>query len=374
MNLFPFSYRITAGGDIMSGILFDTPKFCCTNKNNPKCKRFYQSLKKTGIYQCPYGFGVEVLDWAGKNIIFTCLNVEKISDRNSIRKHLKTSEFYPRISTLDYQRYKDSFTSIISENKNAFDLSVNNTIETEKLKEKKELLENTIHEIRKLNTQLKGVTSKLTAALSNIRNLTDYIESLNLDVYSISNLMTIRLDTYDLEVNPELNLDAGKKPIAIYKKIEKVYKCLRGDIQKKNLNVKLEGQSHNSFNANNLIEIAFFIILDNAIKYSPKGKDIIITFNEKEDSLQLKFNNFGLRPSDEEKKLLFNRGQRGKIAIEQDIEGRGLGLYLLHQICASNNVELKLDIGTENYYENGIRYSPFIVKLFFRKMIIPYEE
>ena len=61
MNLFPFSYRITAGGDIMSGILFDTPKFCCTNKNNPKCKRFYQSLKKTGIYQCPYGFGVEVL-------------------------------------------------------------------------------------------------------------------------------------------------------------------------------------------------------------------------------------------------------------------------------------------------------------------------
>lgn len=75
-----------------------------------------------------------------------------------------------------------------------------------------------IHEIRKLNTQLKGVTSKLTAALSNIRNRTDYIESLNLDVYSISNLMTIRLDTYDLEVNPELNLDAGKKPIAIYKK------------------------------------------------------------------------------------------------------------------------------------------------------------
>ena len=46
--------------------------------------------------------------------------------------------------------------------------------------------------------------------------------------------------------------------------------------------------------------------------------------------MQLKFNNFGLRPSDEEKKLLFNRGQRGKIAIEQDIEGRGLEIGRAH--------------------------------------------
>ena len=370
MNLFPFSYRITAGGDLMTGILFETPKFCCANKNNPKCRRFYQGLKNVGVYKCPYGFGVEVLDWAGKNIIFTCLNVEKISDQNSIRKYLKSSEFYPRISLQEYQRYKDSFISIIDENKHSFDISVNNTIETEKLKETKELLENTIHEIRKLNTQLKSVTTKLTASLSSLRNRTDHIESLNLDVYSIANLMTIRLDTYDLEVNPKLNLETEKKPIAIYKKIEKVYKCLRGEIQKKNMNIKLEGQSHNLFNANNLIEIAFFIILDNAIKYSPKNKDIVISFAEVEDQLQIQFKNMGLRPLDEEKKSLFNRGQRGKIAIDQDIEGRGLGLYLLHQICASNDVELSLEIGTDNYYENGLRYSPFIIKLYFYNMII----
>ena len=182
--------------------------------------------------------------------------------------------------------------------------------------------------------------------------------------------MTIRLDTYDLEVNPKLNLETGKKPIAIYKKIEKVYKCLRGESQKKNLNIKLEGQSHNLFNANNLIEIAFFIILDNAIKYSPKNRDIVISFAEVEDQLQIQFKNIGLRPSDEEKKSLFNRGQRGKIAIEQDIEGRGLGLYLLHQICASNNVELSLEIGSDNYYENGLRYSPFIIQLYFYNMSI----
>ena len=370
MNLFPFSYRITAGGDLMTGILFKTPKYCCSYINNSKCRRFYQGLKTLGVYKCPYGFGVEVLDWAGKNIIFTCLNVEKISDHNLIRKHLKSSEFYPRISLLEYNRYKESFISIINENKHSFDISVNNTIETEKIKETKELLENTIHEIRKLNTQLKSVTTKLTGALSNLKNRTDYIEALNLDVYSIANLMTIRLDTYDLEVNPKLNLETGKKPIAIYKKIEKVYKCLRGESQKKNLNIKLEGQSHNLFNANNLIEIAFFIILDNAIKYSPKNRDIVISFAEVEDQLQIQFKNIGLRPSDEEKKSLFNRGQRGKIAIEQDIEGRGLGLYLLHQICASNNVELSLEIGSDNYYENGLRYSPFIIQLYFYNMSI----
>lgn len=57
--------------------------------------------------------------------------------------------------------------------------------------------------------------------------------------------MTIRLDTYDLEVNPKLNLETDKNPLP-YIKIEKVYKCLRGKF-KKNLNIKLEGQSHNLF-------------------------------------------------------------------------------------------------------------------------------
>lgn len=176
MNLFPFSYRITAGGDLMTGILFTTPQFCCSNKNNPKCKRFYRGLKNIGTYKCPYGFGVEVLDWAGENIIFTCLNVEKISEQKSIRKHLKSSEFYPRISLQEYSRYKKCFLSIIQENKQFFDSSINRTIETEKLKETKELLENTIHEIRKLNTQLKSTTTKLTTALYGLRKSTDYIE------------------------------------------------------------------------------------------------------------------------------------------------------------------------------------------------------
>lgn len=370
MNLFPFPYRITAGGDLMTGILFTTPQFCCSNKNNPKCKRFYRGLKNIGTYKCPYGFGVEVLDWAGENIIFTCLNVEKISEQNSIRKHLKSSEFYPRISLQEYSRYKKCFLSIIQENKQFFDSSINQTIETEKLKETKELLENTIHEIRKLNTQLKSTTTKLTTALYGLRKSTDYIESLNLDVYSISNLMTIRLDTYDLEVNPELNLEIEKKPIAIYKKVEKVYKCLRSEIQKKNLTIKLEGQSHNYFNANNLIEIAFFIILDNAIKYSPKNKDIIVSFSEIDNRLQIQFKNTGLRPNDEERKTLFNRGQRSKIAIAQNIEGRGLGLYLLDQICVANNVGLRMEIGSDYYFENGLKYSPFIINLYFNNMII----
>ena len=171
------------------------------------------------------------------------------------------------------------------------------------------MLENTIHEIRKLNTQLKSVTTKLTGALSNLKNRTDYIEALNLDVYSIANLMTIRLDTYDLEVNPKLNLETGKKPIAIYKKIEKVYKCLRGESQKKNLNIKLEGQSHNLFNANNLIEIAFFIILDNAIKYSPDGKRIKVRVERSRDGeyVEVSVEDQGPGIPDKDQKKVFDR-------------------------------------------------------------------
>jgi signal transduction histidine kinase len=241
------------------------------------------------------------------------------------------------------------------------------------LQEQQEILDDTLHEIRKLNSQLKDTTKRLSSALSSIRNPTDQIESLNLDVFSITNLMSIRLDAYDLQVNPELNLDSGKRPIAIYKKVEKVYKCLRSAAQKRGINIRLNGASHNQFNATNAIEIAFFIIIDNAIKYSPTNKEISVNFYERDDTLILNVRNLGIRPAEHERSTLFHRSVRSKHV--ESIEGRGLGLYLLKQICDTNNIKIDLKIENKDlYFENGIAYAPFIVSMEFRNMIIPDEN
>ena len=364
----PYPYKLSSGGELINGAIFNAPKFCIRNKQNPQCKKFYRSLKKRGEYTCPYGFGVNVVDIKGKDVILTCLNVESVSKKKEVQKRLGVAEFIPRLPYDEYKKVLTNFLQTIGET-SILDESYSIERRQAFLQEQQEILDDTLHEIRKLNSQLKETTRRLTSALSYIRNPTEQIESLNLDVYSITNLMSIRLDAYDLQVNPELNLDSGKRPIAIYKKVEKVYKCLRSAAQKRNINIRLNGASHNQFNATNAIEIALFIIIDNAIKYSPNGKEISINFYESDDTLTLNIKNLGICPADHEKATLFHRGVRSKYV--ESIEGRGLGLYLLKQICETNDIKLGVKIDSrEHYFENGIRYAPFTICLEFNHMLI----
>lgn len=372
MILVPFPYKILADGVISPGCIFYIPQFCIDKKDNPKCKEFYHSLKEnSGFHICPYGFAVECTKLGGLNIIFTCLNIEKKVDRKIVRKLNPKVDQTLRITISEYNNLKKNFENFIQENQSYYDFAAKYTQDSSQLKLDRELLDNTIHELRKLNTQLKGVVTKLNQAILQGRNRMEYIETLNLDIYSIANLMSIRLDTYDLEVNPTLNLSLlSKRDIAIYKKIEKVYKCLNTEAKRKNVSILLEGKSYNLYNASNTIEIAFFIVLENAIKYSLNDETITITFKEYEDKLSLIFKNWGIRPGDDEIKKLTDRNYRSRNVIKRNVEeGRGIGLYLLNQICSVNDIQLKIRIGDDNKYRDGYRYSPFLVEMKFEGMI-----
>lgn len=66
-------------------------------------------------------------------------------------------------------------------------------------------------------------------------------------------------------------------------------------------------------------------------------------------------------------KQLTERGFRSKNAKNAKIKGRGLGLFILQQICEVNHVLLNIVVKEDNYYVDGIRYSPFIITLQFRE-------
>lgn len=69
-----------------------------------------------------------------------------------------------------------------------------------------------------MNNQLKSSVELFTNEYSKDKLNFDKINSLCTDIYSIANLLTIRFDTYDLEVNPELNMNAITMEIPIFKK------------------------------------------------------------------------------------------------------------------------------------------------------------
>ena len=153
--------------------------------------------------------------------------------------------------------------------------------EEKTLKQNISLLNETLHEVRKINNQLKSSALQLSNALRSAyidSNNSIEIENIRKNIEANTSLLSIRMDTYDMIFNPDSIKDDMVVPISIYKKIEKVYKCLYAQRKKKDIDVKMDGHTGRVFRLNNTIELAFFIIVDNAIKYSPVNEEVKIEF------------------------------------------------------------------------------------------------
>ena len=234
------------------------------------------------------------------------------------------------------------------------------------------ILDDTLHEIRKINNQIKGNINSLKKAIDG-----QYIEDDNADrfihntlktIEGNATLLSIRMNAYDIMLNPASASKELDMPMVVFSKVEKVYKCLYPSRKEKNLEIILNGKSTSEYRLRNSIELAFFIIIENAIKYSPDGDEINITFEESVNELKVEFHSWGICPGDEEMTRLTERGYRSKnIVNKDDYEGSGLGLYLLKQICEANNVAYILKKKSELKVLSGVEYHPFIVTLTFSK-------
>lgn len=139
----------------------------------------------------------------------------------------------------------------------------------------------------------------------------------------------------------------------------------------------MDGRSYNLYLASSIIEIALFIIIDNAVKYALENTEIRIKFKEEGNKRRVTFYNWGVCPERSEASRLTERGFRSKMIVQskKNYDGRGIGLYILKTICQIVGVKMRIQIGAENKYdESGCKYSPFIVELKFDHMIVPNEE
>lgn len=363
-----FVHKLSASGHLQEGCLYSVPRFCISHHNEKKCKSFYKDLiQKDGICQCPYGFGAEYLLVEGRPIILTCLNVETKTIKKEVLKRLSNNEYSPRLPIHTYENLKEQTIVYVKEDADA----IEKTSQRELFDEKTEIVNNTIHDLRKLSNQLQHTSAKIIEELDHLEISFD-LNTLCTNLYAITNLISIHLNCFDLESNPDLSLSLEKREIPIYKKIEKVYKCLKSRADEKGIHITLDGQSYGLYNASPIVEIGFFILIDNAIKYSYPQSEILISFHETGNQLSVTIKNWGIKPMDGELKHFFERGFRGKNYESSDIEGRGIGLYLLSEICDANEIKYKVSIAPNaTHAYDGWVYVPYMFDLTFHNITQP---
>lgn len=124
-----------------------------------------------------------------------------------------------------------------------------------------------------------------------------------------------------------------------------LYWCIEGVIRElfplsKSKKIELSWQGDESIlfeGSQKKIEQLFFILLDNAIKYTKEGGTIHINVQRKKEKIEISVRDSGLGIEEEDQKAIFHRFYRTRKSRESDIEGSGLGLSIADAIVNSYN-------------------------------------
>ncbi len=101
-------------------------------------------------------------------------------------------------------------------------------------------------------------------------------------------------------------------------------------------------------------------LLDNAIKYCNKKPEITIRISEENSTLKLEFIDNGIGISSKKLSFIFDKFYRVQNEKSNEVNGFGLGLYYVKEICSLQNWKIK----AENNSENGVTIT----------LLIPYKK
>ncbi len=355
MRLSPFPYVDLKGQYPRDGLIFKCPIFCKKNFSRI-CKEYYDNIwEKPGLYKCPYGFATQVVFSCKELYTITSLNIEKYSDRKLVRKRLKKNEFYPRIKIIDYQFIMSN--TIESQNQTysgAYQLTRN-------------YINDVFHELRTLNTEIKQQSDYLIRELNQNQGY-QRIESRAHNIFSTTQLISIRLNTFDFNLNPEMPFKGSRNSIIVFKKFDKIIHCLEVRAKSKKVVFKINGSSRAKIKAYEMFELLPFLLLDNAIKYSLRNSDVKVSFIERSNKLIIEILNFGPPVKPHELSKLTDKEYRGEYAREYSSEGSGIGLNMAEIIANNHNITMDLLPNSQSFKQDGVELAEFLVRLTFNNV------
>ena len=91
-----------------------------------------------------------------------------------------------------------------------------------------------------------------------------------------------------------------------------------------------------------LMEYVLYNLLTNAIKYSPPGKQVLISAAERRDAVALTVRDNGIGMDEDDLKHLFTRFFRSQRAVQSGETGTGIGLVIVEQIVTQHGGRIEV--------------------------------
>jgi two-component system phosphate regulon sensor histidine kinase PhoR len=91
-----------------------------------------------------------------------------------------------------------------------------------------------------------------------------------------------------------------------------------------------------------LMEYVLYNLLTNAIKYSPPGKQVLISAAKRRDTVTLTVRDNGIGMDENDLKHLFTRFFRSQRAVQSGETGTGIGLVIVEQIVTQHGGRIEV--------------------------------
>lgn len=237
--------------------------------------------------------------------------------------------------------------------------------EKSELEQKLEAIRDLLHETRSLNTQVKNTIDQLWEVNPNEEDIEcDVLLNALKNVHICSYMISNRFSYFDSVLNPSLSLGTPYQHV-IFKKFDKMRKLLKGYMHKNVwISVNTPNQSDYRYRIYPTFEILLFILLENAIKYSPDGLPVNVNFLEVGSILDVTIASTGPYCNENELTHLCQKGYRGENAKAYSNTGQGFGLNFAKKICDMHSIDISFS-SVYSHKDHGIKYGTFSVHLHF---------
>jgi signal transduction histidine kinase len=319
----------------------------CGKRFSDKCKNFYKNISEPGTYICPYGFSTYVTSFGlSEGLIFTSLLIQGRYDKKKLKIH---RELKNKFSEDEISRLLGLFDAQQKRSKN---LEIATDDETT-------LIRGILHEVRRLSREIESQRCELRNYQVPNKKTTAIIEN----IYATTQLISTRIDTYELYKNPSAITKATQPCIDIYKKFDKARFIIDAQANNKDIKLSFSGEFHLFFEGYEIFNLLPYILLDNAVKYTRPGMEINVNFDESLQSVEII--NIGPKVKKDQIDHIFEKSFRGEYS--KDFEGTGLELFMARQITELHRIECSAySSDVIEFHINNIPYSEFKIILDFK--------
>jgi PAS domain S-box-containing protein len=266
------------------------------------------------------------------------------------------------ITLMDGNTYHASISSVEVEGIGAGRVCVLRNVTTIKQlnASKSDFVSTVSHDLRSPLALIQGYTSMLQMVGELNDQQSSYLKKISDETEKISHLVANLLDLGRIEAEVGLHLE--KK--AVDDVIDRVVAAsqVQADQKRINLSTRIEHDNLPIIEADQaLLQQALYNLVDNAIKFTEPGGEVIIRLNLLEDRVVyiIEDNGIGISPADQQ--YLFDRFFKSTSQQRLEAGGSGLGLAIANSIADKHSgkitVKSKLGSGSTFYFELPLRQA-----------------